>query len=86
MQITNHPVTEESIMAYLDGELAPEDAAGMAAHLERCEECRAVAADLQSVSRHLCSWNLDAASLEMSQRLKAELDSREGRRPEPKRN
>lgn len=34
---------------YLDGTLAEGDAAAVAAHLERCEACRTIAADLRSI-------------------------------------
>jgi Domain of unknown function (DUF4349)/Putative zinc-finger len=56
MPINTHPFTPEEVMAYLDGELAAESAAEMAAHLAQCRACQDNAADLQGVSRQLASW------------------------------
>lgn len=46
-------------MAYLDGELSPEAAAAMTAHLTECRLCQDVAADLQGVSRQLSGWAVE---------------------------
>ncbi|MBV9225891.1 MAG: zf-HC2 domain-containing protein, partial [Acidobacteriaceae bacterium] len=56
MQINSHPFSQEQLMAYLDGELPGNEAAIAAAHLQHCRECQELAADLQSVSRHLSAW------------------------------
>jgi Domain of unknown function (DUF4349) len=57
--MTNHPIEQEELMAYLDGEL-PVDRAGVAAaHLERCRECQSLAADLEGISRRLMEWQVD---------------------------
>ena len=54
-----HPIEQEELMAYLDGEL-PVDRAGLAAgHLERCREWQSLAADLQGVSRRLMEWQVE---------------------------
>src|SRR3954469_12146465 len=60
-----HPIREEELMAYLDGELP----AVATAHLEHCRECQALAADLQIVSRQLLEWQIDTPRLAMSQPL-----------------
>ncbi len=86
MQMNTHPATEEDLMAYLDGELSPGAASEMAAHLERCKECQAVAADLQSVSRSLCGWSLESPNLQMSRKIRAELDSTVETQEHAKRN
>jgi hypothetical protein len=53
-----HPIEQEELMAYLDGEL-PVDRAGVAVgHLEHCRECQSLAADLQGVSRRLMEWQV----------------------------
>jgi hypothetical protein len=56
----NHPIAQEELMAYLDGELSPDRAATAADHLVRCRACQDVAADLQSVSRRLMAWPVEA--------------------------
>ena len=69
MPKTDHPIEREELMAYLDGEL-PADRAGMAAgHLERCRECQELAANLQTVSRRMMEWQVEAVNQEMSATL-----------------
>jgi hypothetical protein len=57
--MNNHLVTSEEVMAYLDGELSPKDAAEMAVHLAQCRACQDTAADLQGVSRQLAGWTAE---------------------------
>jgi len=57
--MTNHPLEQEELMAYLDGELSASQAAAASDHLESCAECRDLAADLQSVSRRLMAWQVE---------------------------
>jgi len=58
MAVSNHPIEQEELMAYLDGELPVARAAEAAAHLERCGECQRLADDLRSVSRRLTAWEI----------------------------
>src|ERR1700722_9614902 len=60
MQKTSHPIQPGEIMAYLDGELSVDRAASAAAHLERCGECQALAADMRAVSQSLWSWQVES--------------------------
>jgi hypothetical protein len=57
--MTNHPIEQEELMAYLDGELPANRASAAAVHLENCRECQSLAADLQGVQRHLLEWRVD---------------------------
>ncbi len=41
------------VQADVDGELSPHDAAGVAAHLDQCEACSALQAQLLSLSAHI---------------------------------
>jgi anti-sigma factor RsiW len=52
-------------MAYLDGELAANEAARVAAHLTACAECRQLEADLRSVSAQMLTWNVEPAPPQM---------------------
>jgi negative regulator of sigma E activity len=61
MTAETHPVEREQLMAYLDGELATNEAARVAAHLAECAECRRLEADLRSVSAQMLSWNVEPA-------------------------
>ncbi|HTD21952.1 MAG TPA: DUF4349 domain-containing protein [Terriglobales bacterium] len=57
--MSKHPIAEEELMAYLDGELSLDRAATAAEHLKKCRECQSVAGDLQSVSRRLMAWQVE---------------------------
>lgn len=58
MSVNIHPVSEEQVMEYLDGELLFEEAQNVAEHLATCRECQALAAELQRVSRALQLWQV----------------------------
>jgi len=61
-----HTFEPEEIMAYLDGELEPQRASALAAHLDHCAECRAVSAGLRRVSDQLAAWEVDATPERLS--------------------
>jgi hypothetical protein len=69
----NHPIAQEELMAYLDGELSPDRAATAADHLEHCRACQDVAADLQSVSRKLMAWSVEGPSGQITESVGAAL-------------
>ena len=58
-----HPVSPEEVMAYLDGELAADRSAMVAAHVDGCAECRALVRDLQAVSRRMSEWEVEGCGL-----------------------
>jgi len=66
MMAETHPVEREQLMAYLDGELAGDAAARIAAHLTQCAECRRLEADLRFVSSQMLSWNVEPAPAGLS--------------------
>src|SRR5260370_4070733 len=75
--IARHPVQEEELMAYLDGEVGLGRAATAAADLEKCRECQSVAGDLQSVSRRMLAWQVESPDdLRMSEGIVAALEER----------
>lgn len=59
MNVASHPFDPETVMAYLDGELAPTEAADVAAHLQSCPECSKLAAGFSSVSLSLAKWSIE---------------------------
>jgi hypothetical protein len=61
MSRNNHPVEQEELMAYLDGELATDRAVEAAAHLERCAECQEFAAELRKISQEMMAWEVEPA-------------------------
>jgi Domain of unknown function (DUF4349)/Putative zinc-finger len=76
MSTSNHPVEQEELMSYLDGELSAENAANTASHLENCPECRNLAADLQEVSHMLMTWQVEAAESERAEDMAEALEKR----------
>jgi Domain of unknown function (DUF4349)/Putative zinc-finger len=72
----NHPIQEEELMAYLDGELSDDRAAVAVTHLAQCQHCQKVADDLRSISRSLRAWQIEPSTPEMMPSIQAELDVR----------
>jgi Domain of unknown function (DUF4349)/Putative zinc-finger len=61
MSTHNHPIEQEELMAYLDGELATDRAVEAAAHLERCAECQELVAELKKISQEMMAWEIESA-------------------------
>lgn len=59
MSRNNHPIEQEELMAYLDGELATDRAVEAAAHMERCAECQELAAELRKMSQEMTAWEVE---------------------------
>jgi hypothetical protein len=81
MSRSNHPIEQEELMAYLDGELATNRAVAGAAHLEHCAECQELAADLRKLSQEMMAWKveeLESAEV-MPIAIKAALQDRPGK-------
>jgi Domain of unknown function (DUF4349)/Putative zinc-finger len=58
MTSRHHPIEAEALMAYLDGELATEQATAAANHLETCMECQQLTAELHGVSQAVNMWEV----------------------------
>ncbi len=71
----NHPIEQEDLMAYLDGELSTDRAAATLAHLERCTECQTIASDFKGVSRKLMAWEVEASSPRLAQSIASALET-----------
>src|SRR5580658_5767977 len=69
-----HPIDKEQVMAYLDGELAPEQASRVAIHLEQCAECRELAENLRKVSSQMLAWSIEAPPNRMGEAVMVALD------------
>jgi len=59
MSKSKHPIEQEELMAYLDGELPTERAVEAAAHMEHCAECQELAADLRKLSQEMMAWEVE---------------------------
>ena len=60
MNIAPHTVSPEEVMAFLDGELAPEQANAVSQHLEECPVCAYVAEQFREMSRRIVNWEIEA--------------------------
>jgi hypothetical protein len=69
-----HPIEQEELMAYLDGELEANRASVAATHLERCKECQKLAADLRDLSHKLRMWEAPLSDSSVTPELAAALD------------
>ena len=71
MSTSRHSIEQEELMAYLDGELPPEQAAEALSHLELCPECQTLTADFRGLSQELMAWEVEVPELSIS----SEIDS-----------
>src|SRR5262252_8318788 len=76
MSTNGHPIEQEELMAYLDGELLPDQATEALSHLELCPECQALAADFRDVSQELMAWEIESPEAG----IPSEIDSALGER------
>ena len=70
-----HAFDAEEIMAYLDGELEPQRAAALAAHLVGCGECQEVAKSVRAVSERMMNFEVESPSANVNDAVLAALDS-----------
>ena len=70
-----HAFDAEEVMAYLDGELEPQRAAALAAHLVSCSECQEVAQGFRALSERMLSFEVEPPSAGMNETVLAALDS-----------
>ena len=59
--MSKHFVEPEELQAYLDKELAPTRQAEVRCHVQDCQECSTMIADLQKVSATLQTWKVEPA-------------------------
>lgn len=69
-----HPIDQEHVMAYLDGELPPDEAARVAKHLDQCASCAELAVELRRVSSRMLAWNVEPAPQRLSDAVLEELN------------
>jgi hypothetical protein len=80
MSTNGHPIEQEELMAYLDGELLPDQATETLSHLELCQECQALAADFRNVSQELMAWEVESPEVGIPAEINAALGERLQRR------
>jgi hypothetical protein len=72
-----HPIDKEQVMAYLDGELMPDEAARVAQHIDQCPICAELAANLRSISSQLIGWNVEPAPRRLSEAVFENLNKKD---------
>ena len=76
MSTNRHPIEQEELMAYLDGELPPDGASEALSHLELCPECQALAADFRGISQGLMAWEVEVPEAGISSEIETEFAER----------
>ena len=76
MSTNRHPIEQEELMAYLDGELPADQATEALSHLELCPECQALAADFRDISQDLMAWEVEVPEADISLEIKNALAER----------
>jgi len=71
MNSFTHPYEQEEVMAYLDGELSPDRAAGVAAHLRECAQCAELVQQMRGVSVHLTNWSVEPSPASLAKKVEA---------------
>lgn len=80
---STHPFEQEEVMAYLDGELAPERAASVSAHLRECAECEALVANLRGLSDQLAAWTVEPPSARLAEVVTVAVEEKARAKPSP---
>jgi hypothetical protein len=76
MSTNRHPIEQEELMAYLDGELPTDQATETLSHMEQCSECQILAADFRVVSQELMAWEVESAEGGIPSEISAALAER----------
>ena len=76
MSTNRHPIEQEELMAYLDGELPTDQATEALLHLELCPECQTLAADFRGVSLELMAWEVESPEVGIPSEINAALGER----------
>jgi hypothetical protein len=84
MSTNIHPIEQEELMAYLDGELPPDQATEALSHLELCPECHTLVADFRRVSQELMAWEVESPEVGIPSEISAALEERLQKRKTPK--
>ncbi|HET7442509.1 MAG TPA: zf-HC2 domain-containing protein [Terriglobales bacterium] len=76
MSANRHPIEQEELMAYLDGELPADQATETLSHLELCPECQTLAADFRGISQELLAWEGESPEVGIPAEINAALGER----------
>ena len=68
-----HPIWEEELMPYCDGQLDAAKASEIANHLETCDDCAAAVADAKGLSQQMTEWKVEDSSQKMRESILTEM-------------
>lgn len=69
MITTQHPVTGEDLMAFLDGELEAAQAQAIATHVDHCQDCKRAVEELHATSASLHCWSVPDAPASLDEAI-----------------
>jgi len=75
-----HPLLQEELMGYADGQLQDGHAEQIAAHMESCSECAKAVADARRLSMLMATWQIEQAPKQLTESVLAAFDTRPHRR------
>ena len=73
MSRLEHPLSQEELMAYADGQMEAQQAVAAAQHLEVCSECSAVVNDVKRLSTQLGAWQVEDCPDAVAKRVHAKV-------------
>src|SRR5262245_42955598 len=73
MSRVEHPVLQEELMAYVDGDLQERQASKVARHVEQCRPCADAIADARQVSQWMASWDVEESPERITNRVMTEM-------------
>jgi hypothetical protein len=76
MSKLEHPLTEEELMAYADGELSGPEASKAERHIHECAHCAEVVSATKEFSRQATLWTVEDAPQRIAQNVLAKLPKR----------
>jgi hypothetical protein len=71
-----HPVSQEELMAFGDGQLQRDQARQIAAHVESCPDCAKAVDDAKLLSLQMATWQVEKAPEGLTRSVQAALESR----------
>jgi hypothetical protein len=79
MSRQEHPIWEEELMPYVDGQLDAVKASDIAEHLKTCEDCASVVADAHGLSRQMTAWQVEESPDQIRKGVLAELRTKKAK-------
>ena len=69
MNRQEHPLWEEELMAYVDGQLDDAQTSRVTEHLNTCAECSTAVNDAKRLSQQMMAWKVEEPSGQLSDRV-----------------